>query len=256
MENIIKDIAILILAGGKGKRMESELPKVLAPLKGETMIMHIVKELQKVTTQKPIAIVGHKAELVREHLGELCSYVIQEEQLGTGHAVSCAKEKTKDAKHILVLSGDQPFIKSETIINLINKHINSEAKITLTTTTVSDFEDFRKGFNFFGRIKRENGKITGIKEYKDADEEERDIKEVNAGCYIFEADWLWKNLENIKAENVQKEYYLTDLLHIASTENEKIESIDIEPYEALGANTKSELETLESLNLEDKNLKE
>lgn len=249
LENEIKNIDILILAGGKGKRMESELPKVLAPLKGETMIMHIVKELQKVTDKKPIAIVGHKAELVKEHLGELCSYVIQEEQLGTGHAVSCAKEQAKNAKHILVLSGDQPFIKSETIKNLITKHINSEAKITFTTTTLTDFEDYRQGFNFFGRIKRENGKITGIKEYKDSDEEERNIKEVNAGCYIFEASWLWENLANIKSENAQKEYYLTDLLHIASSKNEKIESIDIEPFEALGANTKSELETLESLHI-------
>lgn len=247
--NKFQNIDIVILAGGKGKRMESDLPKVLAPLKGETMIMHIVKEIQKLTNKKPIVIVGHKAELVKEHLMDLCSYVTQHEQLGTGHALSCAREACSKAEHVLVLSGDQPFIKNRTLEKLITSHLTSQAKITLTTTTVPDFEDYRKGFNAFGRIKRQDDKIIGIKEYKDANDEEKNIKEVNAGCYIFEAKWLWVNLENIKNENAQQEYYLTDLLQIASKNNDKIESISIENFEALGANTKEELETLETLSI-------
>lgn len=249
MENIMENIEIVILAGGKGKRMESDLPKVMSPLKGGTMINHILNEIKEITSKKPIIIVGYKKELVMEHLGESCIYAYQEEQLGTGHAVSCAKEQAKNAEHILVLSGDQPFIKKETIKKLIETHLNSKAKITLTTTILKDFEDFRKAFINFGRIKKDQGKIISIVEYKDANEEERKISEVNAGCYIFEANWLWKNLENIKNENAQGEYYLTDLLKIASNNNETISNIEIENYEALGANTKEELSILENLNI-------
>ena len=125
--------------------------------------------------------------------------------------------------------------------------MESGAKVTFTTTVLPDFLDWRKGFTAFGRILRKDGKVIGIKEFKDATEEEKKIKEVNAGCYIFNAEWLWKNLEKIKNENAQKEYYLTDLLHIASENNEKIETVKIDPREALGANTKEELEILEKL---------
>lgn len=244
----MENVQIVILAAGKGKRMESDLPKVLAPLKNSTMIKHIVDEVLEFTNTKPIVIVGHKKELVIEHLGETCVYANQDEQLGTGHAVSCAKEKAKDAKHILVMSGDQPFIKKETLANLIKTHLDKKATITLGTTTLENFENECSAFNFFGRIKRdENNEIIGIKEYKDANEEERNIKEVNAGLYIFESNFLWNNLQKLKNENAQGEYYLTDLLKIAKEENKKIENIDLDNIEALGANTKQELETLEKL---------
>ncbi|MFZ3015592.1 MAG: sugar phosphate nucleotidyltransferase, partial [Minisyncoccia bacterium] len=164
----------------------------------------------------------------------------------TGHAVSCAKGDCEEAEDIVVLSGDQPFIKAETIKNLIEKHLESDAKITFTTTILPDFLEWRKGFMGFGRILRKNSEVTGIREYKDASEEEKNIKEVNAGCYIFNAKWLWKNLEKIKNENAQNEYYLTDLFQIAREDNEKIGTINIEPHEALGANTKEELEILEN----------
>jgi bifunctional UDP-N-acetylglucosamine pyrophosphorylase/glucosamine-1-phosphate N-acetyltransferase len=251
MENIVKnelnDVEIVILAGGKGKRMQSELPKVLAPLSGSTMIMHIIQEIEKLTTKKPIVVVGHKKELVYEHLGQRAIYAVQEEQLGTGHAVACAKDQTNNAKHILVMSGDQPFIKEETLEKLIQTHLETKATITLGTSIVNNFQDEKSAFNFFGRIKRENGKIIGIKEYKDATEEERSIKEVNAGLYIFESDFLWTNLSKLKNENAQGEYYLTDLLKIAKDEGKIIENIEINNKEALGANTKEELETLEKL---------
>ena len=175
----MENVQIVILAAGKGKRMESELPKVLAPLRGSTMIKHIIDEVLEFTNTKPIVIVGHKKELVIEHLGETCVYAVQDEQLGTGHAVSCAKEKVENAKHILVMSGDQPFIKKETLANLIKTHLEKNATITLGTTTLENFNNEYQAFNFFGRIKRdENDKIIGIKEYKDANEEEKNIKEV------------------------------------------------------------------------------
>ena len=240
-------IKIVILAAGKGKRMESDLPKVLSQVKGKHMIRHVIESVSKIHNEKPYAVVGHKAELVQSELGDLCFYILQKEQLGTGHAVSCAKEDCEDAEDIVILSGDQPFIKAETIKKLIKKHLESGAKVTFTTTVLPDFLDWRKGFTAFGRILRKDGKVIGIKEFKDATEEEKKIKEVNAGCYIFNAEWLWKNLEKIKNENAQKEYYLTDLLHIASENNEKIETVKIDPREALGANTKEELAILEKL---------
>ncbi|MFH1608789.1 MAG: NTP transferase domain-containing protein [Patescibacteria group bacterium] len=238
-------IKILILAAGKGKRMQSDLPKCLSPLCGKHMIKHLIESISAITHEKPIAVIGYMADLVKKELGELCDYVYQKEQLGTGHAVMCAKEKCKEAEHIMIISGDQPFISDQTIKNLITKHKNSNAIITFTTTELPDFVDWRKSFIAFGRILRRNNKVIGIKEFKDATEEERLIKEVNAGCYIFKADWLWKNLNKIKNTNIQNEYYLTDLFKIAAETNEKIETVQTEPQEALGANTKEELEILE-----------
>ena len=241
-----KKIKIVILAAGKGKRMQSDLPKVLSPLKGKHMIKHVIKSISEIHDEKPYAIVGHMAELVQKELGDLCFYILQKEQLGTGHAVSCAKGDCEDAEDIVVLSGDQPFIKAETIRNLIKKHLESGTIVTFTTTELPDFEDWRNSFIAFGRILRKNGEVKGIREFRDATEEERKITEVNAGCYIFNAKWLWQNLEKIKNENAQKEYYLTDLFKIAAENSDKIETIKIEPREALGANTKEELEVLEN----------
>ncbi len=249
MENLMENIEIVILAGGQGKRMESELPKVMSPLKGGTMIIHILNEIKKITEKKPIVVVGYKKEILMDYLGDICLYAHQDEQLGTGHAVSCAEKQVKNAKHILVMSGDQPFIKKETIEKLIKTHLENQAKITLATTIVEDFEGFKKNFIAFGRIKKENGIVKGIKEFRDATLEEREIKEVNAGLYMFEANFLWENLSKLRNENAQGEYYLTDLLKIASQNGEKISDIQIENYEALGANTKEELNVLENLNL-------
>lgn len=239
-------IKILILAAGKGTRMESDLPKVLVPLHGKAMIRHVLEEVTKAHDQKAIAIVGHKAEMVQKELGDLCHYAIQEEQLGTGHAVMCAKD-IADAEHIVVLSGDQPFVSAETIKKLIDTHADSKAKITLTTATVADFEDWRKNFLRYGRILRKNSEISGMREYKDATEDEKNIKEINVGAYVFESKWLWENLGKIKNENAQGEYYLTDLVHMAKKEGEKINSITVSGREALGANSKEELAVLENM---------
>lgn len=244
MESMNGKVRVVILAAGQGKRMQGENPKVLAELAGKHMIRHLLGEVEKVFLEKPIVVVGYKAELVKKELGDACTYVYQREQLGTGHAVLAAREAAWNAKHIVVLQSDQPFVSAETIKNLIQKHTGSGAKITFTTTELPDFEDWRKTFLYFGRILRKNEEII-IHEYKDASEEEREIKEVNAGSYVFEARWLWENLKNLTSDNVQKEYYLTELLQIASVQKEKIQTLKINPREALGANTKEELEILE-----------
>ena len=239
-------IKIVILAAGKGKRMQSELPKVLVKVGGKTMIGHLLESIKDVFSKKPIAIVGHKMDFIKSELGDSCIYVEQKEQLGTGHAVSCAEEVCGNAEHIVVLSGDQPFISSTTIKNLMDRHLRSDAIITLTTTRVPDFEDWRNVFLAFGRILRESGKVVGIREYKDANEKEKNIKEVNAGCYVFDAIWLWKHLRQVENKNAQKEYYLTDLIKMATEEKARIKSIDIDIREALGVNSKEELDILEN----------
>jgi bifunctional UDP-N-acetylglucosamine pyrophosphorylase / glucosamine-1-phosphate N-acetyltransferase len=240
-------IQVLILAAGKGKRMMSDLPKVLMPVKGKPMVRYVVDEVVKALDVLPVAIVGHKADLVKNELGEACDYVLQTKQLGTGHAVACARGLCLEADQVVVLSGDQPFITAETIKNLVDKHFKSGAKASLTTAEPENFEGFQKAFLSFGRILRKAGEVIGIREYKDASDEEKNIKEVNAGCYVFDALWLFANLEKLKNDNTQGEYYLTDVLKMAFESGDLIESIKIAPKEALGANSREELEILESI---------
>lgn len=240
-------VKIIILAAGLGKRMKSEHPKVLLPLGGRPIIHHIRDSVLQVHGENPIAVIGHQAELVQEKLGDSFVYVIQEDQLGTGHAVAMAQKACGDAENIVVLYGDQPFIKSETIKNIIDKHTKSGAKITFATTQVSNYDGEYKVFWTFARILRVNGAIVDIRDYRDASDEEKKIKEVNAGCYVFNAKWLWENLKKINKENIQGEYYLTDLLPIAFRDGEKVESINMDPREAMGANSKEELDILERL---------
>lgn len=238
-------IKIVILAAGKGKRMQSDRPKSILPVKGKPMLRHLLESIRKFHPEKPFAVIGHGSEEIKKEMGDWCCYVLQDKQLGTGHAVSCAKEDCSGAEHILVLSGDQPFTSSETMQKMVEKHLSAGAKITFTIAELPDFSGWRKAFIPFGRILRKNGNAVGIREYKDLSEEEKNIKEVNAGCYVFDAEWLWKNLGKIKNENAQGEYYLTDLLQIASENGDKVEMVKIDPREALGANTKEELEILE-----------
>jgi bifunctional UDP-N-acetylglucosamine pyrophosphorylase/glucosamine-1-phosphate N-acetyltransferase len=243
MKNKVK---IVILAAGKGKRMQREEPKVLSEIHGKPMIEHLRASIAGAHDDKPIAVIGHQAELVKSRLGDNFIYVTQEEQLGTGHALAMTEKACEGAEHVMVLYGDQPFIKSETIKRVIEKHTDSGATITFTTTEVPNFESFYKAFSTFARILRKEGKITAIREFRDASDDERNIKEVNAGCYVFESKWLWENLKKIDKQNAQGEYYLTDLIPMALKNNEKVESIQIDPREALGANSKEELEILEN----------
>ena len=245
-ENKVK---IVILAGGKCKRMQSNLPKGLFPIKGKPMIKHLLESIEKSGIDpRPVVVVGYKKELVIDELGEKYNYAIQEEQLGTGHAVLSAKEKVgSEANHVLVLYGDNPFMTAETMKKIVEEHLKSETKITMATVELPDFQDWRAFFytNFSRIVRDENSEIVRSVEFKDASEEEKRITEVNPCYFCFEAKWLWKSLEKIENNNSQKEYYLTDLIGVAIKEGEKINSIAIEPKEALAANSQEELELLE-----------
>lgn len=249
-----KKIKVIILAAGQGKRMKSDLPKVLIPLRGKPLIAHVLDAVKKSgVCEKPMLVVGQKRELVMKTLGDNYEYVIQEEQKGTGHAVMVAQRAIENnINYVVVLYGDHPFISSETIKKLVEKSFDSRAKITMATVKLPDFKDWRAVFyNNFSRIMRDdNGNITKDIQIQDTNEMEKEIKEVNPCYFSFEAKWLWKNLKTLGTDNAQKEYYLTDLVKIAMKENTKIESIQIGPHEALGVNSKEELEMLEKLKIE------
>jgi bifunctional UDP-N-acetylglucosamine pyrophosphorylase / glucosamine-1-phosphate N-acetyltransferase len=244
----MEKVRVVILAAGKGTRMKSELPKALAPLSGKPLVRHLLQAVDEAAIdRRPIVVVGYGREQIMQELGDKYEYAVQEEQLGTGHAVLAAQKMCGNAENIIIISGDQPFLSPKTIQNLFKKHVESGATITITTALLPDFNDWRKAFSMYGRIIRKNGKIID-REYKDATEEERNIKEVNVSCFAFKASWLWENLKDLDQNtNVQREYYLTDLWEMASLQEQKVESVQIGAEEALGANSKEELEILEKM---------
>jgi len=247
----MQNTQIIILAGGKGTRMKHDLPKVLVPLKGKPMIKYLLNSVQKSKIDStPIIVVGYGKELVKKELGNKYNYAFQRKQLGTGHAVLCAEKFIKkDTNHVLVLYGDNPYMTPQTMQKLVKKHLQSKKKITMATVVLPDFKDWRAFFytNFSRIIRNKNGKILKSVEFRDANNEEKKVKEVNPCYFCFDAKWLFKKLKTLKNNNDQKEYYLTDLVKFAMQEKENIESINIKPNEALAINSKEELEILEKV---------
>ncbi|MAF14009.1 MAG: hypothetical protein CMI53_03905 [Parcubacteria group bacterium] len=244
-------IQILVLAAGVGKRMgNKELPKVLIPFKGKHLVQHLLDAIKESgVCEKSALVVGKMADLVKKALGPDYIYILQPEQLGTGHAVMTSRKELEGiAQHIMVWYGDAPLVTSITIKKIANTHLAEKSVITMATTKVSDFKDWRQAFNNFGRIvKDDQGKINKIVEFRDATAEQKEIKEINPGYYCFEADWLWQNLDKLKNDNDQGEYYLTDLVDMAFKQGKKITTVDIEPKEALGINTEEQLKSIEKL---------
>ena len=243
---------IVILAAGKGTRMDSELPKVLVPLNGRPMIKYLMDSVVASGVDlRPIVVVSpDNKEIISAELKEYnIEYVIQTEQLGTGHAVACAQEVIeKDdtpADSLIVLYGDHPFIKSDSIKKFAN--LNPEA-LTIMPTTLPDFDDWHQNFYHWGRIIRgADGKVESIVEFKDASDEEKLVTEVNPGFMCFNCAWLFKNIAELKNNNNQKEYYLTDMVNIAFGEGHEIGTVSIEPHEAMGINSREELTVAENL---------
>ena len=230
--------------------MGGDLPKVLRTVKDRPIISCLVDSVKKSgLVKKPLVVVCNEHNLVQETLGESCDYAVQSEQLGTGHAVASAKAHFENkTKKIIVLYGDMPLIAPETVAKLAGFKEMDAAVLTLFTTEVKDFEDWRQSFYNFGRIIRDvAGRVIAIREKKDCSPPELEIKEVNPGLYIFDAQWLCHNLVKLDNKNVQGEYYLTDLVKLAMEQGYKINSIKIDPKECVGINTPEELALAESL---------
>ena len=247
----LNNIQIIILAAGKGKRMESDDPKALTLLKGKPFLKHILDTINELQFPiKPIIVVGHMKERIFEVLGNTHNYAHQEKQLGTGHAVISAKNYAKENHDtVLVISTDQPHLSKETILKILEKHQTTKPAITIGTVVLPDFKDWRTGIINLGRIIRnEKGEVLGIREYKDASDEERKITEINPALYVFDKKWLWNNLPKLNKQNAQGEYYLTDLIKMAKEQGEKIIAVPVTNIlEALQPNSKEELATLEKL---------
>ncbi|MFA4991168.1 MAG: NTP transferase domain-containing protein [Candidatus Omnitrophota bacterium] len=240
----MKNIAGIILAAGEGTRMKSSLPKVLHPLCGKPMIRYIVDNLKALGIKKIAAVVGHKADQVKERLeGVRC--VKQNRLLGTGDAVlQTAKIILQDAKidTVLILYGDTPLLTKETIKKLIDKHKTTGASCALLTAQL-------KNPTGYGRIKRNSGgKIVKIIEEADASIYDKVIEEINVGVYCFDKNSLFEALKKIVPDNEKEEYYLTDTIGIMAKSNLSVESVVTDNMEEfLGVNTRVELAKAESV---------
>lgn len=240
---------IVILAGGKGTRMESELPKVLHLVKGIPIIERIYQNI-KTVAPKPVVVVGYGAEEVKALLGDRVTYAYQREQLGTGHALLSARDILEEmgCSQILVTPGDHPLISEKTFRALLDIQATTGAKVTLASVSVPYFDGSFKSFDRFGRIVRDaTGVVEKIVEYKDATEAERAIREVNTSYYCFDAKWLWENMDRLQNNNASHEFYLTDMVHLAREDGHVISTLSIEdPIEGLGINTPEELALVEA----------
>lgn len=246
---------IVIMAAGKGARMNSELPKVLVPLNGKPMIKHLMDSVvASGIDPKPIIIVSpDNKEIISAELKEYnIEYAIQIKPLGTGHAVACAKDfLSSDVENVLVLNGDHPFFQPVSLQKIVKL---TPSPLALITTELSDFDDWRQNFYHWGRIIRDGQReIIKIIEFKDADSNEQTITEVNPNAMYFDKQWLFQHLANLDNNNKANEYYLTDLIKLAFNEGRKIISIKVDPREAMGINSLEELQIAEKL-IADKNV--
>ena len=234
-------LEVIILAAGLGTRMKSQTVKVLHRAAGRALIDYVV-DLAAEMGEKPIVVIGHQREEVQKHLNDRARFALQEKQLGTGHAVLQAVEQLDvKAKDVLVLSGDVPLTRSETLKALLDEHKRSGNALTLLTTKLDDAA-------LYGRIVRDaKGDVTRIVEAKDANEEQRKIREVNAGIYVFEGQNLAENLRRLSTNNAQGEYYLTDLIGMLREGGKRVGALIVDnPIEVLGVNSRAELATVEA----------
>src|SRR5436853_2482340 len=249
--------ATVVLAAGKGTRMRSTLPKVLHPLAGVPLLAHVLNAVEAIpsslafapyakftSSSRPIVVLGHGAGQVETAFGERCLYAIQENQLGTGHAVLAARNAVEKLEPlpevVLVCYGDTPLVRSEILARVLVEHQERQATITFLTAHAALPSDF-------GRVVRDaDGRVLEIVEVKRATEEQRRIDEVNSGVYCFDRSWLWPTLQALP-RNASGEYYLTDLIGIASTQERIICTVRGTVDETIGINDRVQLAAAEQL---------
>jgi len=238
----MENLGVILLAAGLGKRMNSSLPKVLHLLGGRPLLWYPLRTAKSLKPQKIAVVIGPSADKVRRACNEDgIGWVIQEKQLGTGHAVRCTQQLFQDfSGDLLILSGDVPLIAQETLLTLLRHHKEKDATLTLITAHLE------QPFGY-GRILR-NGKkeIEGIVEERDATEPQKEIKEINAGIYAVAPRFLYAALEQLTNHNRQGEYYLPDIVRIAIRNSDSVQTVQAkDTREILGVNTRQELAVME-----------
>ena len=239
------DVGVIILAAGKGTRMKSDMPKVLHKAAGKSMIMHVIETAKKITPDNIHVVVGHKSDDVKEEISKYCkvNFAEQKQLIGTGDAVKSATPGMNDSiKNILVLCGDVPLIQEKTIKNLIDKHKQNCANVSVLAVDLDDPTGY-------GRIVLDDqNSMLCIREEADANADEKKIKKINTGIYCFEKEFLVSALEEIKPDNNQAEYYLTDIVEIAQKKYAKIMVVTMNDYrQVIGVNTIEDLNRVETL---------
>lgn len=240
----MKRLDVLILAAGLGTRMKSETIKVLHRAGGRPLIQYVLDLARDLSDTAPLVVVGHQRDVVREECGDLVSYCVQDQQLGTGHAVlqgeETLRERGLEGAHVLVLSGDVPLTRPQTLRRLVDEHLASGNAVTLLSMKPDDPASY-------GRIVRDtDGSVQRIVEAKDASEEELAIGEVNAGIYLFDETFLYESLHSVGTSNAQGEYYLTDVVEMAAKSGRGAGAIVApDPIEAFGVNSRADLARVE-----------
>jgi bifunctional UDP-N-acetylglucosamine pyrophosphorylase/glucosamine-1-phosphate N-acetyltransferase len=238
----MNDVGVIILAAGLGKRMNSRLPKVLHLLVGKPLLFYPLRAAGELRPKRIAVVVGRGADDVQRAFDDgSITWVLQEEQLGTGHAVRCTKESFLDfTGDLVILSGDVPLISPQTLDDLLRRHRDRKAAVTLLTALLEQPAGY-------GRVLRNaGGNVTGVLEERDASEPEKQIKEINAGIYAASPRFLFAALEEIGNRNEQGEYYLPDIIGVALRRGERIETVRAaDAREILGVNTREELAIME-----------
>ncbi len=238
-----RNLRAVILAGGRGKRMKSDLPKVLHELHGKSMIRHAIGNVREVGIEDVIVVVGYRSGLVMEHLGDEARFALQEQQLGTGHAVQQALPLLEGATgSVVICYGDMPLLSPATIRALIDAQSRPGVDGAILTIALDNPPDF-------GRVIRDDeGRVIKVVEVKDASPEQLKVKEVNVGVYCFDAGALRWALPRLSNDNAQGEYYLTDVVQILAEGGRPVETLRTANLEeTLGINDRAHLEFAEEL---------
>jgi len=236
----MEDVVAIVMAAGKGTRMKSKKSKLVHKIYGKEIIKRAVENVKRAGIDEVIAVVGYQREQIQEVLGDSVKYAIQEEQLGTGHAAMQAAKLLQGRKgKVLILNGDHPIMRPQTLRNLVEVSNQREESATILTMVHENILPYGK------IIHDEDGKIKEIIEHKDCTLEQQQIREVNLGMYCFDIEELQKALKEIKNDNVQKEYYLTDVIKIMYDKNLRTGSIAVsDNTEVLGINDRMDLQVL------------
>jgi bifunctional UDP-N-acetylglucosamine pyrophosphorylase / glucosamine-1-phosphate N-acetyltransferase len=247
------DIHIAVLAAGKGTRMHSTLPKVLHKVCGLPLIEHVLRTADGISPRSTTVVVGHRSDMLRSALSRHpnLSFVVQEPQLGTGHAVLQTADALAGARGTLILlSGDVPLLTKKTLDALVLQHVTNKASATVLTVVVDD----PTGYGRIVRSAESGGQLASIVEERDATVEQRQIREINTGIYVFALDGLFDAIRRIGTENAQREYYLPDIVTIFRNDGRRVESVRAaNADEVRGINNRIELATVNRIMRDQKN---